>query len=137
MDLFGLMKVMCGGSQKQWDDVTPADKRASAFMVNRLMGIQFPTQASNFNTIGTNQVGIVDCWRIFGKQLSGVPKFVYTKTKKTEKDTKWSPNKDALAMYMSMYQLSPTDIASMYNLNQEKLDKNLKEIETILKQKDE
>ena len=55
-------------------------------MVNRIMSIQFPIQANQFNKLKVTPPPVVDWWRdTLSHRFSKPPVWIYTKTKKVEK----------------------------------------------------
>lgn len=87
MELFDIIKLIF--NKKGWDKVSGLDKSKNFFMINRIMSIQFPLQANQFNKNKINPIPVVDWWHgSMSNYFKTVPPWIYTKTKKTEKKTK-------------------------------------------------
>lgn len=85
MDLFDFIKLLFNRSkQKEWDDLETSEKVKNQFMLNRFMGIQYPTYAQQLNMVKTDGLGVAEVWRMVALRFygNGVPKFIYTKTAK-------------------------------------------------------
>ena len=89
MDLFDIVKLIFTNKDKEWDNVSNNDKNRNFFMVNRIMSIQYPIQANQFNRTKINPSKVVNCWHDTLSQSFKKPpsEWIYAKTKKT-KDTK-------------------------------------------------
>jgi hypothetical protein len=86
MQLFDLVKNIFSNNEKVWKSVGRIDKSRNFFMVNRIMSIQFPIQANQFNKLKITPPPVIDWWRdTLSHRFSKPPVWVYTKTKKTEK----------------------------------------------------
>ena len=60
MELFDIVKTIFK-SDKDWKNVGRNDKVRNFFMINRIMSIQFPTQANQFNHTKILPRPVVDC----------------------------------------------------------------------------
>ena len=86
MELFTLIKNIFSSDDKVWKTVGKFDKSKNFFMVNRIMSIQFPIQANQFNKLKVVSPPVVDWWRDnLSHRYSKPPTWIYTKTKKLEK----------------------------------------------------
>lgn len=91
MELFELIKTIFK-SEKDWSKLKNIDKTKNFFMVNRIMSIQFPLQANQFNHTKISPRPVVDWWHEnLHKHYSKSPSWIFTKTKKNESTEK---NKD-------------------------------------------
>ena len=86
MQLFDIVKNIFSTNDKVWKSVGRIDKSRNFFMVNRIMSIQFPLQANQFNKLKVVPAPVVDWWRdTLSHSFSKPPVWIYTKTKKVEK----------------------------------------------------
>lgn len=87
MELFDYIKLLFDRSkQKEWEDLEVSEKVKYQFMLNRFMGIRYPTYAQQLNIVKTDGLGVAEVWRAVASRFyKGVPKFIYTKTAKGEK----------------------------------------------------
>ena len=86
MQLFDIVKNIFSTNDKNWKSVGRIDKSRNFFMVNRIMSIQFPIQANQFNKLKVTPPPVVDWWRDnLSHRFSKPPVWIYTKTKKVEK----------------------------------------------------
>lgn len=85
MELFDIIKTIFK-KDSDWDKVSNADKSRNYFMINRIMAIQFPIQADQFNRLKVNPYPVVDWWhRTLSKNYTKIPTWIYTKTNKPKK----------------------------------------------------
>lgn len=90
MELFDIVKTIFK-QDKEWNKVSRNDKTRNFFMINRIMSIQFPIQAHQFNHTKISPRPIADWWHnTLSRHYTKMPNWIFTKTKKTEtkKDTK-------------------------------------------------
>ena len=86
MQLFDIVKNIFSTNDKNWKSVGRIDKSRNFFMVNRIMSIQCPIQANQFNKLKVTPPPVVDWWRdTLSHRFSKPPVWIYTKTKKVEK----------------------------------------------------
>ena len=89
MELFDVIKRIFDKKDSSWEAVSNNDKARNFFMINRIMAIQFPVQANQFNHIKMSPPGVVDWWRgTLSPRYTKSPPWIFTKTKKTEKKEK-------------------------------------------------
>jgi len=85
MELFDIVKKIFIQSQSEWDKVSKNDKNRNFFMLNRIMGIQFPVQANQFNKLKVNPHPVIDWWHdSLSHRYSKTPPWIFTKTNKKE-----------------------------------------------------
>ena len=108
MDLFGkngIMTKIFTDSDIKWSAHKNHDKSKHAFMLNRMMAIQFPVQAQYMNVNGVNPLSTVETWRTIAKQLKRSPGWMYTKMNKADKITvkklKYKPTDAAIEFYIN------------------------------------
>jgi hypothetical protein len=89
MELFDVVKKIFDKKESSWLSVSKMDKIRNFFMINRIMSIQFPVQANQFNKTKITPNRVIDWWHDnLSPRFTGPPKWIYTKTKKKEKETK-------------------------------------------------
>jgi hypothetical protein len=85
MELFDIIKTIFK-SDKDWKNVGRNDKVKNFFMINRIMSIQFPVQANQFNHIKVSQKPVIDWWHnTLSTYYSKQPPWIFTSTKKKPK----------------------------------------------------
>jgi hypothetical protein len=86
MELFDVVKNIFK-NDKEWSKVKSIDKSRNFFMINRIMAIQFPIQANQFNHTKIIAKHVIDWWHVnLSKNFSRTPEWIYTKTKKSSTD---------------------------------------------------
>jgi hypothetical protein len=89
MELFDIIKNIFNQKEDVWKNVSKNDKSRNFFMINRVMSIQFPMQAHQFNKLKVSPPYVVDWWRnTLNTRFTKVPTWIYTKTQKSEKSKK-------------------------------------------------
>ena len=88
------------------------------FMINRRFAIKYPMQAAQFSRMGINQAAVVRQWPVFVKRVEqcyGTPRYIYTKTKKDEKEKIGIDafDEELITDYMVHYNLSKKDFEDM------------------------
>lgn len=85
MELFDIIKLIFSNNKK-WDEIGRRDKDRNFFMINRIMSIQFPVQANQFNKIRIVPHNVIDWWhRALKDKYTRIPNWIYTKTIKGER----------------------------------------------------
>lgn len=82
-------------------------------MVNRIMSIQFPVQANQFNKLKVTPPPVVDWWRdTLSHRFSKPPVWIYTKTKKVEKkeEVQIKESPEVEAFIRDRYKVSKRDL---------------------------
>lgn len=133
--LFDFIKVMFS-SDDSYEKLTISDKTKHTFMVQRFMSIKYPVQASLFNMLKTNPLGVADSWRIVAKQFGRTPRWIYTKTKKSTKSktnkNKYIPSKEAIDEYMKINEIGRREFEDALRLCPTELKKDLKVLENYI-----
>jgi hypothetical protein len=111
MDLFDVIKTIFKKG-KAWDEVGKNDKVKNFFMINRIMSVQFPVQANQFNHTKVSPRPVIDWWHdTMSNYYSKTPPWIFTKTKKKEgKDEKkvdFSDYEEAEKFIMKRYATTP------------------------------
>ena len=113
MQLFDIVKSIFSSKAESWKPVGQIDKSRNFFMINRLMSIQFPIQANQFNKLKVNPVYVVDWWRdTLSKRYSKPPTWIYTKTKKATKENseEMEINEEAENFIRNKFEVSKRDL---------------------------
>lgn len=131
MELFDIIKTIFK-SDKDWKNVGRNDKVKNFFMINRIMSIQFPTQANQFNHIKISQKPVIDWWHnTLSSYYSRQPPWIFTSTKKKPKndDPKTLESYDyAEQLIIEKYEISKRDIINLKKFFPEKYQGWIKSI---------
>jgi hypothetical protein len=136
MELFDVIKKIF--IKKNWDDVGRNDKVRNFFMINRIMSIQWPIQAHQFNHTKVSPSPVVDWWHgtmsnYYGKS----PAWIFTKTKKDPtKETKkidFSAYEEAEEFVRKRFEISKREISDLKKFFPQKYEYWIKEISEQLK----
>jgi hypothetical protein len=117
MELFDVIKTIFKGD-KDWSKVKSIDKSRNFFMINRIMSIQFPIQANQFNHIKVTPKPVVDWWHgNLSKHFTKIPPWIYTKTKKnTEVEStseKFFLDDETEKFILQKFELSKRELAEL------------------------
>jgi len=113
MQLFEIVKNIFSTNDKNWKSVGRIDKSRNFFMVNRIMSIQFPIQANQFNKLKVTPAPVVDWWRdTLSHRFSKPPVWIYTKTKKVEKqeETQIKESPEVESFIRDKYKITRRDL---------------------------
>lgn len=102
MELFDFIKALFE-RPNDYAKLKDYEKAKFFFMCQRFFSIAYPVQAQAFNHIKVPQARVLDYWqRNLTKIYTKVPDWIYTKTKKTVKETKVKapPSDEAIRMYL-------------------------------------
>jgi hypothetical protein len=113
MELFDIVKNIFSQKDEVWKNVSRNEKTRNFFMINRIMAIQFPLQAQQFNKLKVSPSYVVDWWRnTLNVRFSKVPNWIYTKTNKKEKSKKAfsEVNQETEDFVRLKFQLSKRDL---------------------------
>jgi S-layer protein (TIGR01564 family) len=122
IELFDLVKIMFTNSS-EYKKLKNVDKGRHSFLINRFFSIKYPSTAQSLNFGGVNGIVLVDLWQMVAMKYSKVPGWIYTKTKKTEKEKEWYPDKEIAQIYMNRHQLTEKDLKDMIKFNPEETKK--------------
>jgi hypothetical protein len=116
MELFDVVKSIFG-PEKTWNSVGKADKTRNFFMVNRIMSIQFPLQAHEFNHTKVVPDLVVNWWRsALSPKFNKAPGWIFTSTSKKEsnKSTQKIKNFEVVEDFIrTRYQISKRELGEM------------------------
>lgn len=132
MDLFDYIKCLFSQS-KDYENLPDYVKKKHAYMTNRFLSIQYPTQAQMFNRLNINPVGVADSWRKVGIRHKRTPGWIFTKTKKKPKENVFVPSDEVLHFYLKMNEIGMREYKDAMKYAPEKVTSDLK---TIQKQMD-
>jgi hypothetical protein len=114
MELFDIIKLIFSNKEKEWDTVSNYDKGRNYFMINRIMSIQYPIQANQFNKTRINPSKVVDWWHDTLSQRFKKPPsdWIFAKTNKKESDKKINfPNMEETESFIrDKYKISKRDM---------------------------
>lgn len=131
MELFTLIKNIFSSDDKVWKTVGKFDKSKNIFMVNRIMSIQFPIQANQFNKLKVVSPPVVDWWRDnLSHRYSKPPTWIYTKTKKLEKQKPDSVKElpDIEDLIREKYKITKKDLLQLKSFYPERYQKWISDI---------
>jgi hypothetical protein len=137
MELFEFIKVLFT-DPKRYSQVKSSDKGRNFFMVQRFMSIKFPTTAQQLNRVGMNGPATMDLWQMIVRRFNGrVPGWIYTKTKKLEKNEKvYKPDPEAAKVWMERNSLTERDLKDAIRFHPDEMKKIISSIEKQIKMYD-
>lgn len=126
--------------KEKWDQISDREKASHFFMLQRFASIRYPVQANIFNNLRINPSDAVDCWHNLFSVKYGpkVPGWIYAKTNKSKNEkTKKSTLLDAtIKFYIEDRQLSLKEFKQLQAFHGEEFEKELLELQKILKAQD-
>ncbi len=131
MQLFDIVKLIFSSKEKDWKSVGNNDKARNFFMINRIMSIQFPIQANQFNKLKVVPTHVVDWWHdTLSKRFSKPPVWLYTKTKKNtaEKADSVETSEAVEEFIRSKFKVSKRDLADLKRFYPEKYSLWVKDV---------
>lgn len=123
MQLFDVIKLIFNNKPNEWKSVGKIDKSRNFFMINRIMSIQFPIQANQFNKLKIVPAPVVDWWHdTLSSRFSKPPTWLYTKTKKNEsiKEEEVKSSEYVESFIRDKYRISKRDIETIKRFYPEK-----------------
>lgn len=131
MELFDIINSFFNKDKKQWKSVSKNDKNRNFFMINRIMSIQYPIIANQFNKLRVEPSTVVNWWaERMGNTYTRTPKWAYTRTIKKEKADKKKgiKSEDAEDLIREKYKVSKRDLSDLKSFYPDKYDKWIKDI---------
>ena len=116
MELFDIIKNIFNQKHEVWKTISKIEKSRNFFMINRIMSIQFPIQAHQFNKIKVSPPFVVDWWRdTLSNRFSKPPSWIYTKTKKGSKkiSNNYEVSEEVEDFIRNKFQLSKRDLVQL------------------------
>lgn len=137
MELFDVIKTIFKKGDS-WEEVGKNDKVRNFFMINRIMSIQWPIQAHQFNHTKVSPAPVVDWWHgTMSNYYSKSPAWIFTKTKKKEgkeeKKIDFSDYEEAEAFVMKRFEISKREVADLKKFYPQKYESWIKEISSQIK----
>jgi len=134
--LFDFIKIMFT-KQKDYNNIKNFNKKRHHFMINRFFAIKFPTNAQLFNVNGINPIAVIDSWSLVASRFKGVPRWIYTKTKKSPKiksdKNKYIPSEEVIKFFIDKNEIGMREFKELEKFAPEKLFTTLKAIEKSIK----
>jgi len=132
MELFDVVKTIFK-KDKDWDKVSRNDKVRNFFMINRIMSIQFPIQAEQFNHTKILPRPVVDWWHdTLSKHYTRMPGWIFTKTKKSKNKTAPTSDieidKSIEEFVANKYEVSLRDLSDLKRFYPEKYENWMRSI---------
>lgn len=124
MELFDVVKTIFK-KDKDWNKVSRNDKVRNFFMINRIMSIQFPIQADQFNHTKVHPRPVIDWWHdTLSKHYTKMPGWIFTKTKKSKNSvtskSKFEVDKSVEEFVANKYEVSMRDLSDLKKFYPEK-----------------
>lgn len=131
------MKIMFT-KPKDYHNIKNFNKKRHHFMINRFFAIKFPANAQLFNVNGINPIAVIDSWASVASRFRGVPRWVYTKTKKSAKKAastkgKYIPSDEAIRFFINKNEIGMREFKELEKFAKEELYTSLKSIEGSMK----
>ena len=135
--LFDFIKIMFT-KQKDYHNIKQYNKKRHHFMINRFFAIKFPANAHLFNVNGINPIAVIDSWALVASRFKGVPRWIYTKTKKSKKKAvstkgKYIPSDEAIRVFIDKNEIGMREFKELEKFAPTELYTSLKSIERSMK----
>lgn len=125
--LFDLIDSMWDDAK--WEKISESDKRTHYFMIQRFMSIMYIDETSRMNLEQINYARVVDFWReVMKRRYKSKPQFLFTKTKKLEKEKekKIAVDETVISFYMKHNELDRRDFDMLFKMFPDALNNELK-----------
>lgn len=125
--LFDLIDSMWDDGK--WEKISESDKRTHYFMIQRFMSIMYIDETSRMNLQQINYARVVDFWReVMKRRYKSKPQFLFTKTKKLEKEKekKIAVDQAVIDFYMKHNELDRRDFDILFKMFPDALNDELK-----------
>lgn len=113
----------------KWEKISEVDKRTHYFMIQRFMSIMYIDETSRMNLQQINYARVVDFWReVMKRRYKSKPQFLFTKTKKLEKEKekKIAVDEAVIDFYMKHNELDRRDFDMLFKMFPDALNDELK-----------
>jgi hypothetical protein len=113
----------------KWEKISESDKRTHYFMIQRFMSIMYIDETSRMNLEQINYARVVDFWReVMKRRYKSKPQFLFTKTKKLEKEKekKIAVDTEVVNFYMKHNELDRRDFDMLFKMFPDALNDELK-----------
>lgn len=138
MELFDILKTMFT-DPVEYSKISNYEKQKYYFILQRRFSVQFPMQANALQHLKINASQVIDFWqRFLRKQYKFVPNWIYVKgikKAKESKEKKTDISDDLIKEYCKFYKIEYKAVIDALKFYEDKMKKELKEFENILKQK--
>jgi len=130
MELFDFINTIFN-KKDQYEDLSYGEKTKHVFMVNRFFSIKYPQQAELFNRMNTPPLGVIESWRLVANSFNRTPGWIFTKTKRAEKQKKKNLNvdPDIIKKYLELNNIGYREFEEALKYEEEKIIKILKSME--------
>lgn len=125
--LFDLIDSMWDDGK--WEKISESDKKSHYFMIQRFMSIMYIDETSHMNLQQINYARVVDFWReVMKRRYKSKPQFLFTKTKKLEKEKekKIAVDETVISFYMKHNELDRRDFDMLFKMFPDALNDELK-----------
>jgi hypothetical protein len=125
--LFDLIDSMWDDTK--WEKISESDKRTHYFMIQRFISIMYIDETSRMNLQQINYARVVDFWReVMKRRYKSKPQFLFTKTKKLEKEKekKIAVDEQVISFYMKHNELDRRDFDMLFKMFPDALNDELK-----------
>jgi hypothetical protein len=128
-------------NNKDWEEKTNNDKNKNYFMLQRMLSIKYPIEMNTYNHIKIDKVATTELMRMSMLRIykSGVPRWIYTKTKTAKKKTKpkydFSKYSREISKIMETEMIDKKHMDYKIQYNPEGLMERCKKMKAILDQK--
>ena len=133
--LFDFIKILFT-KPAEYKKISNHNKKRHHFMINRFFSIQYPSNAQLFNKNGINPIAVIDSWSLVAERFKSVPTWIYTKTKKSEKEvtskSKYIPSEEAISFFMEKNEIGKREFKELEKFAKEELYISLKRIENSM-----
>lgn len=137
MGPFDLIKLFYNKSE--YNKLSNYDKAKHYFIINRMMGVQFPAFAAFLSINKISPSGVVDFWNFYlPTKFKYYPNWLYIKTKRAKeakqiKSSEYHPSKEVLNYYSKLHQCSMKEIDESLRRFPDKMKDELKNLEAYFK----
>lgn len=108
------------------------DKDSNSWLLNRWCSIQHPTISAELSRNGVNSVALVDFWQmVLSRHYKHMPNWSLSKENSQIND-EYIPSKEAITMFCNMNRCGLKEYKDAMVLNEDKMLKELQEIEKYL-----
>lgn len=132
MELFDVIKKLFE-PESSFKEVTDTEKRKYFFMINRILSIQYPHIANQFNHTRIDPVSTVNWWN---SNLRGLyktyPKWIFTSTKKAKAEINIKIDPIILKLLSEKFQFSKKDIIQCYKFWPKEMEIYMKDLASQL-----
>jgi len=130
--LFDFIKILFT-KPADYKKISNNNKKRHHFMINRFFAIQYPANAQMFNKNGINPIAVIDSWSLVAARFRNVPAWIYTKTKKPEKEVtskgKYIPSDAVISFFIERNEIGKREFKELETFAKENLYATLKRIE--------